>query len=87
MSQPIRKQESDVMVTKMRLDDVIKVIKAPVSMTTLILSQAVEEATPPARNLCHRMSSSQYVTLLTHQHHQDGMYEPPDYYHEEKNKM
>ena len=45
MSQPIRRKNGDVMETKTRLDDVIRVIKALDAMIFLIPSPAVEEAT------------------------------------------
>ena len=66
MSQPIRKENDDVMVTKMRLDDIIKGIKVLVTMLNLIPSPAVEEPTSPARNSCHMASPSKYITLLSH---------------------
>ena len=45
MSQPIRRENGDVMETKMRLDDVIRGIKALDTVIFLIPSPAVEEAT------------------------------------------
>ena len=45
MSQPIRRENDDVMEMKMRLDDVIRGIKALDAVIFLIPSPAVEEAT------------------------------------------
>ena len=45
MSQPIRRENGDVMEMKMRLDDVIRGIKALDAVIFLIPSPAVEEAT------------------------------------------
>ena len=45
MSQPIRRENVDVMETKMRLDDVIRGIKALDTVIFLIPLPAVEEAT------------------------------------------
>ena len=45
MSQPIRRENGDVMEMKTRLDDVIKGIKALDTVIFLIPSPAVEEAT------------------------------------------
>ena len=66
MSQPIREENDDVMVTKMRLDDVIRGIKALVTMLFLIPSQVVEEAISPARNPHHMASANKHVTLFSH---------------------
>ena len=45
MSQPIRRENGDVMEIKTRLDDVIRGIKALDTVIFLIPSPAVEEAT------------------------------------------
>ena len=45
MSQPIRRENGDVMETKTRLDDVIRGIKALDTVIFLIPSPAVKEAT------------------------------------------
>ena len=75
------------MVTKTRLDDVIKGIKVVVSMPFLIPSPAVKEATSPARNPRHMVSPSKYITSFSHQCHPDGNYELPEYSKEEYNVM
>ena len=87
MSQPIREENDDAMVTKMRLDNVIRGIKVLVSVAILIPSPAVEEATSPARNPHHMASPSKYVTSFLHQHYSDGNYELPEYSKEEYNVM
>ena len=45
MSQPIRRENGDVMEMKMRLDDIIRGIKALDTVIFLIPLPAVEEAT------------------------------------------
>ena len=50
MSQPIRRENDDVIEMKMRLDDVIMGIKGLVTMFCLIPSPAVEEATSTGKN-------------------------------------
>ena len=45
VSQPIRRENDDVIVMKTRLDDIIKGIKGLVTMFFLIPLPAVEEAT------------------------------------------
>ena len=45
MSQPIRRKNGDVMEMKMRLDDIIRGIKALDTVIFLIPLPAVEEAT------------------------------------------
>ena len=87
MSQPIRRENDDVIEMKMSLDDVIKGIKRLVTMFFLIPSQAVEEATPPRKNPCHMASANKHVTLFSHRLGSDGTYELPDYSHEDSNKM
>ena len=87
MSQPIRRENDDVMVTKMRLDDVIKGIKGLVTVFFLIPSPAVEEATSPGRNPHHMVSANRHITLFSHRQRSDGTYELPDYSHEDNNEM
>ena len=66
MSQPIREENDDVMVTKTRLDDIIKGIKALVTVSFLISLQTVEEATSPVRNPHHMASANKHLTLFSH---------------------
>ena len=87
MSQPIRRENDDVIVMKMRLDDVIKGIKGLVTVLFLIPSPAVEEATSLGKNPRHMASANKHITLFLHRCHVDGTYELPDYSHEEYNKM
>ena len=86
MSQPIRRENDDVIVTKMRLDDIIKGIKGLVTMLFLIPSPAVEEATSLGKNPCHMALANKHVTLFLNRQHLDGTYELPDYSHEEYNE-
>ena len=87
MSQPIRRENNDVIETKMRLDDVIKGIKGLVTMFFLILSPAVKEATSTGKNPRHMASANKHVTVLLHRGCSDGTYELPDYSHEDHNEM
>ena len=87
MSQPITRENDDVIVMKMRLDDVIKGIKGLVTMLFLIPSPAVEEATSLGKNPHYMASANRHVTLFLHRQCLDGTYELPDYSHEDHNKM
>ena len=87
MSQPIRRENNDVIVTKMRLDDVIKGIKGLVTVLFLIPSPAVEDATSLGKTPCHMASANKHVTLFSHRCRSDSTYELPDYSDEEYNKM
>ena len=72
MSQPIRRENDDVIETKTRLDDIIKGIKGLVTVFFLIPSPAVEEATSPGKNPRHIASANKHVTLFSHRRHSDG---------------
>ena len=88
MSQPIRRENDDVIEMKMRLDDVIKGIKGLVTVFFLIPSLGVEEATSPGKNPCHMASvKKKHVTLFSHRQHSDGTYQAPDYSHEDHKEM
>ena len=87
MSQPIRRENDDVIVMKTRLDDVIKGIKGLVTMLFLIPLPAVKEATSLGKNPRHMALANKHVTLFSHRRHSDGTYKLPDYSHEEHNKM
>ena len=87
MSQPIRRENDDVIEMKTRLDDIIKGIKGLVTMFFLIPSPAVEEATSLRKNPHHMASANKHVTLLSHRRCSDGTYELPDYSHEDHNEM
>ena len=87
MSQPIRRENDDVIVMKTRLDDIIKGIKGLVTVLFLIPSPAVEEATSLGKNPRHMVSANRHVTLFSHRWHLDGTYELPDYSHEDHNEM
>ena len=87
MSQPIRRENDDVIVRKMRLDDVIKGIKGLVTVFSLIPLPAVEEAPSLGKNPHHMVSANGHVTLFLHRRHSDGTYKLPDYSHEDHNKM
>ena len=87
MSQPIRRENDDVIETKMRLDDVIKGIKGLVTMFCLIPSPAVEEPTSTGKNPCHMALANKHVTIFSHRRCSDGAYELPDYSHEDHNEM
>ena len=87
MSQPIRRENDDVIETKMRLDDVIKGIKGLVTMFFLIPLPAVEQATSLGKNPCHMASANRHVTLFLHRWCSDGTYKLPDYSHEDHNEM
>ena len=87
MSQPIRRENDDVIETKMRLDDVIKGIKGTVTMSFLIPSPTVEEATSLGKNPRHMASANRNFTLFSHRWCSDGTYDLPDYNHEDHNKM
>ena len=58
MSQPIRRENNDVMETIMRLDDIIKGIKGLVTVFFLISSPAVKEATSTGKNPHHMASAN-----------------------------
>ena len=64
VSQPIRRENDDVIVTKTRLDDVIKGIKGLVTMFFLIPSPAVKEATSLGKNPHHMASANRHVTVF-----------------------
>ena len=87
MSQPIRRENDDVIETKTRLDDVIRGIKGLVTVFFLIPSPTVEEATPTAKNPHHMASANRHITLFLHRQCSDGTYELPDYSHEDHNEM
>ena len=87
MSRPIRRENDDVMVTKMRLDDVIKGIRGLVTVFFLIPSPAVEEATSTRKNPRHMVLANKHITVFSHRWHLDGTYELPDYSHEDHNEM
>ena len=87
MSQPIRRENDDVIEMKMRLDDVIKSIKGLVTVFFLIPLPAVEEGTSPRKNPLHMESANKHVTLFSHRPRSDGTYELPDYSHEDYNEM
>ena len=87
MSQPIRRENGDVIETKTRLDDIIKGIKGLVTMFFLIPLPAVEEATSPGKNPHHMASANKHITLFSHRWHSDATYELPDYSHEDHNEM
>ena len=87
MSQPIRRENDDVIVMKMRLDDVIKGIKGLVTVFFLIPSAAVKEATSLGKNPHHIKLANRHVTLFLHRRCSDGTYELPDYSHEDHNEM
>ena len=86
MSQPIRRENDDVIEMKMRIDD-IKGIKGLVTVFFLIPSPAVEEATSPGKNPRHMVSANKHVTLFSHRRRSDGTYKLPDYSHEDHNEM
>ena len=86
MSQPIRRENDDVIVTKTRLDDIIKGIKGLVTMFFLIPSPAVKEATSLGKNP-HHASANKHITLFLHRRCSDGTYKLPDYSHEDHNKV
>ena len=87
MSQPIRRENDDVIETKMRLDDVIRGIKGLVTVFFLIPSPAVKEATSPGKNPHYMALANRHVNLFLHRQHSDGTYELLDYSHEDHNKM
>ena len=87
MSQPIRRENDDIIVMKMRLDDIIKGIKGLVTMFFIIPSTAVKEATSLGKNQHHMALVNRHITLFLHRRHSDGTYELPDYSHEDHNKM
>ena len=87
MSQPIRRENDDVIEMKKRLDDVIKGIKGLVTVFFLIPSPAVEEATSTGKNPRHMTLANKHVTVFSHRRHSDGTYELPDYSHEDHNEM
>ena len=87
MSQPIRRENDDVIVMKTRLDDVIKGIKGLVTVLILLPSPAVKEATSLGKNPCHMASANRHITLFSHRRHLDGTYELPDYSHKDHNEM
>ena len=87
MSQPIRRENDDVIEMKMRLDDVIKGIKGLVTMFFLIPSPAVEEATSPGKNPRYMALANKHVTLFSHRQCSDGTYELLDYSHKDHNEM
>ena len=87
MSQPIRRENDDVIEMKMRLDDIIKGIKGLVTDFFLIPLPAVEEATSTGRNSHHMVSANKHVTVFSHRRHSDGTYKLPDYSHEDHNEM
>ena len=86
MSQPIRRENDDVIETKMRLD-VIKGIKGLVTVFFLIALPAVKEATSTGKNPRHMASANKHVTVFSHRWRSDGTYELPDYSHEDHNEM
>ena len=86
MSQPIRRENDDVIETKTRLDDVIKGIKGLVTVFFLIPLPAVEEATSTGKNPRHMALANKHVTIFSHRRHSDGTYELPDYSHEDHNE-
>ena len=87
MSQPIRRENDDVMEMKMRLDDVIKVIKGLVTVFFLIPLPAVKGATSTGKNPHHMASANKHVTVFSYRQCSDGTYELPDYSHEDHNEM
>ena len=87
MSQPIRRENDDVIVMKTRLDDIIKGIKGLVTVLFLIPSPAVKEATSLGKNPRHMASTNKHITLFSHRCRLDGTYKLPDYSNEEHNKM
>ena len=87
MSQPIRRENDDVIVMKMRLDDITKGIKGLVTVFFLIPLPAVEEATSLGKNPHHMASANKHITLFSHRQCSDGTYELPDYSHEDRNEM
>ena len=87
MSQPIRRENDDVIEMKTRLNDVIKGIKGLVTVLFLIPSPAVKEATSTGKNPHHMASANKHVTIFSHRQCSDGTYELPDYSHEDHNEM
>ena len=86
MSQPIRREHDDVIVTKKRLDDVIKGVKGLVTVFFLIPLPAVKEATSLGKNPCLMTLANRHITLFSHRWHLDGTYELLDYSHEDNNR-
>ena len=87
MSQPIRRENGDVMEMKMRLDDVIRGIKVLDAVIFLIPSPAVEEATTLTAKPRHMASGGWQDTVFSHHRHPDGTYDLLDYSHESNNEM
>ena len=87
MSQPIRRENDDVIETKMRFDDIIKGIKGPVIVFFLIPSLAVEEVTSTGKDPRHMASANRHITLFLHRQCSDRIYELLDYSHEDHNEM
>ena len=87
MSQPIRRENDDVIETKTRLDDVLKGIKGLVIVLFLIPSPAVKEATSTGKNPHYMALANKHVTVFSHRWRSDGTYELRDYSHEDHNEM
>ena len=68
-SEPARRENDDVIEMKTRLDDVIKGIKGLVTMSFLIPSPTVKEATCLGRNPRHMVSANRQITLFSHRWH------------------
>ena len=66
MSQPIRRENGDVMEMKTRLDDIIRGIKALDTVIFLIPSPPVEEATTETTRPRHMASGGQQDTIFSH---------------------
>ena len=78
MSQPIRRENNDVIEMKTRLDDINKGIKGLVTMFFLIPSPAAKEATSTGKNPRYMASTNKHVTVFSHRWRLDGTYELPD---------
>ena len=87
MSQPIRRENGDVMETKTRLDDIIRGIKVLDTVVFLIPSPAVKEATTKIPKPHHMASGGWQDTVFSHHQCPDGTYELPDYSNECNNEM
>ena len=87
VSQPIRRENDDVIERKMRLDDIIMGIKGLVTVFFLIPSPAIKEATSLGKNPHNMALANRHITLFSHRQHSDGTYELPDYSHEDHNEM
>ena len=87
MSEPIKRENGDVMEMKTRLDDVIRGIKVLDTVIFLIPSPAVKEATTQTTKPRHMASGGQQDTIFLYHRQPDGTYDLPDYNHESNNEM